>query len=221
MAAIGLRAQRVTSRRRLSLGAPLLSSGTRVAVVTAGLFDRRAVPRLGLSRHGFLPSGNAGLVLAAAGLRGQRITSHRMLGLRAPVLSSGTGVAATTATRLDRWAIRSFGLSRRGVLPSDHAGLVLAAAGRRARRITSRRRLSLRTPLLSSGTGVVTAGLLDWWAIRSFGLSRCSVLPSDNAGLVLAAAGLHAWRITSRHRLSLRAPLLSNGAGVATATRLD
>jgi hypothetical protein len=133
--------------------------------------------------------------MAAAGLRGLRITSRHRLSLRAPVLSNGARVAVVTAGLLDLWAIRSFGLSRHGVLPSDNAGLVLAAAGLRARRITSRRRLSLRAPLLSNGTGIATAARLDRWAIRSFSLSRRGVFPSAAAGVAIATAGRHGLRV--------------------------
>jgi hypothetical protein len=193
MAAAGLRAWRITSRRRLSVRAPLLSSDTGIA--TAARLDRWAIRRFSLSRRGVFPSDNTGLVMAAAGLRGLRITSRHRLSLRAPVLSNGARVAVVTAGLLDLWAIRSFGLSRHGVLPSDNAGLVLAAAGLRARRITSRRRLSLRAPLLSNGTGIATAARLDRWAIRSFSLSRRGVFPSAAAGVAIATAGRHGLRV--------------------------
>lgn len=135
----GLHDRRVLCHRSLGLRAPVLSNGARVAVTTAGLLDRWAVPRLGLSRHGFFPSENAGLVMAAAGLRARRITSRRRLSLRAPLLSNGTGIA--TAARLDRWAIRSFSLSRRGAFPSAAAGVAIATAGRHGLRVVPARPL--------------------------------------------------------------------------------
>ncbi|GMA76526.1 hypothetical protein GCM10025880_29430 [Methylorubrum aminovorans] len=48
-------------------------------------------------------------------------------------------------------------------------------------------------------------------------------MPSDNTGVVVAAAGLVDLWLASGRRLGLRAPLLSNGTGVtaATAIRLD
>ena len=92
---------RIVSRCRLRRPPRTLIAGILLATCATDLLGLGTIVDHGLGRCASLTR-DAGMAFIRAGLHCLRVASRRSIGLWGPFLGAATGVAATTAARLDR-----------------------------------------------------------------------------------------------------------------------